>query len=105
MLSRLSVRGHEPVTSATLIPTKEVLQLSQEKNRLTAVRMYDKAVKMSIETAGRMSGMAHGRLAADLRKYVGLLKRLGRDDPEHVFWETLQRAVLKLTTFLHRIIR
>lgn len=50
-----------------------------------------------------LSGMQHGRLAVELRRDLTRLERLLRDDPENVFWDVLQSAVLKTVKYLSRV--
>ena len=71
-----------------------------------AVRMFEQAVRLALRIREPgMSGMTSGRLAANLRKYVGRLKNLARDDPDNRFWLVLQRAILKLVKYLRDLNR
>jgi hypothetical protein len=68
-----------------------------------AVRMLGHAVRISMPTDEvGMSDMANGRLASVLRKDVHKLKRLARDGPDDLFWETLHKAVFRLVKYVHR---
>jgi hypothetical protein len=71
--------------------------------KLLAFRKLEKAVRIlfRIEEAS-LSGLQHGRLAADLRRTVSSLKPLTRDDPEEKFWPLLQEAILKTVDYLRR---
>jgi len=50
-----------------------------------------------------LSGMQHGRLAVELRHILARLKRLLRDDPDDIFWDVLQVAILKTLKYLRRV--
>ncbi len=50
-----------------------------------------------------LSGMQHGRLAVQLRRDLARLERLLRDDPEGIFWDVLQGAILKTVKYLSRM--
>jgi ABC-type uncharacterized transport system YnjBCD ATPase subunit len=50
-----------------------------------------------------LSGLQHGRLAVELRHLLARLKRLLLDDPEDIFWDVLQEAVLKTLKYLRRV--
>jgi ABC-type uncharacterized transport system YnjBCD ATPase subunit len=50
-----------------------------------------------------LSGLQHGRLAVELRHLLARLKRLLRDDPDDIFWEVLQQAILKTLKYLRRL--
>jgi ABC-type uncharacterized transport system YnjBCD ATPase subunit len=50
-----------------------------------------------------LSGLQHGRLAVELRHLLARLKRLLRDDPEDIFWDVLQQAILKTLKYLRRL--
>lgn len=76
--------------------------MAKANRRQRAVRMLDHAVRLMPTGESSLSGMAAGRLASDLRKYVRLLRNLARDDPDNRFWEVLQRAILKLGKYLRR---
>jgi hypothetical protein len=65
--------------------------------RKRALRMLEHAVRLAVPLAkSGMSGTENGRLAQVLRKDVYLLKALLKDDPDDKFWETLQKAILRL---------
>lgn len=49
------------------------------------------------------SGLQHGRLAVELRRILARLKRLLQDDPDDVFWDVLQDAILKTLKYLRRV--
>ncbi len=67
----------------------------------SAVRMFEQGVRIAIRTTEiDMSGMTSGRLATNLRAYVGRLNRLAQDDPNNLFWSTLQKAILKLVKYV-----
>jgi len=62
-----------------------------------ALRMLEHAVGLAVPLANSgMSGTENGRLAQVLRKDISLLKALLKDDPDDKFWETLQKAILRL---------
>jgi hypothetical protein len=62
-----------------------------------ALRMLEHAVRLAIPLAdSSMSGTENGRLALVLHKDVYLLRALLKDDPNKEFWETLQKAILRL---------
>ena len=68
-----------------------------------AFRKLEKAVRIIFrndETS--LSGLQHGRLAVELRHLLARLKRLLRDDPDDVFWDVLQQAILKTLKYLGR---
>jgi len=50
-----------------------------------------------------LSGLQHGRLAVELRHAVARLKRLQKDDPEGIFWDVLQVALLNVLKFMSRV--
>jgi hypothetical protein len=69
-----------------------------------AVRKLDHIVRIIFRTEETsLSGMQHGRLAVELRRDVTRLKRLLRDDPDDVFWDVLQEAILKTVKYLGRV--
>jgi len=71
--------------------------------KLLAVRRLDQAVRKLIRTdESNLSGSQNGRLAVDLRRYVSRLKRLAREDPDDLFWDLLQKAILKTVKYLRR---
>ncbi len=71
--------------------------------KLLAVRRLDQAVRKLIRAdESSLSGLQNGRLAVDLRRYVSRLKRLAREDPDEVFWDLLQKAILKAVRYLRR---
>jgi hypothetical protein len=71
--------------------------------KLLAVRRLDQAVRKLIRIdESSLSGSQNGRLAVDLRRYVSRLKRLAREDPDDVFWDSLQKAILKTVRYLRR---
>jgi hypothetical protein len=77
--------------------------MKQGKRKTRAVRMLDHAVRLAIANAGiDMSDMANGRLASNLSKDVHRLNRLAQDDPENLFWDTLQKTIIKLVKFVQR---
>jgi len=76
--------------------------MSANRKRL-AVRRLDQAVRKLIRTdESSLSGLQNGRLAVDLRRYVSRLKRLAREDPDNLFWDLLQKAILKTVRYLRR---
>jgi hypothetical protein len=72
--------------------------------KLLALRILEKAVrKLFRAEESSLSGMHHGRLAADIRRNVPRLKRLAHDDAdESDFWRVLQQTILKIVEYLHR---
>jgi hypothetical protein len=69
----------------------------KSSRRKRALRMLEHAVRLAVPLANSgMSGTEIGRLALVLRKDVSLLKALLKDDPDDEFWETLQKAILRL---------
>jgi hypothetical protein len=79
-----------------------VVKLKRSKKR-HAVRMLEHAFRLAVRRADNsMSGLANGRLASDLQKDIRLLRELLLDDPENLFWETLQKAIYKLVKFIGR---
>jgi len=72
-----------------------------KKKRQHAVRMLDQAVRLHATTVeSGMSEVANGRLTSNLRKDVRLLKSLAQDGPDGVFWEALQKTILKLVRYV-----
>jgi ABC-type uncharacterized transport system YnjBCD ATPase subunit len=47
-----------------------------------------------------LSGLQNGRLAVELRYILARLKRLLRDDPDNIFWDVLQQAIMKTLKYL-----
>ena len=75
----------------------------KKQRKQHAVRMLDHAVRLSMPTAEPgMSEVANGRLESNLRKDVRLLKRLAQDGPDEVFWEALQKTILKLVKYVRK---
>lgn len=75
----------------------------KKRRKKHAVRMLDHAVRLSTPTAEPgMSEVANGRPASNLRKDVRLLKRLAQERPDDLFWETLQKTILKLVKYVHQ---
>ena len=77
--------------------------MSTADRRTVAFRKLEKAVRIvfrSEETG--LSGLQHGRLAVDLRHLLARLKRLLREDPEDIFWDVLQQAILKTLKYMNR---
>lgn len=69
----------------------------KRSRRKRALRMLEHAVRLAVPLAdSSMSGTENGRLALVLRKDVCLLKALLKDDPNNAFWDTLQKAILRL---------
>jgi hypothetical protein len=69
-----------------------------------ALRKLEKMVRIMFradETS--LSGLQHGRLAVELRHILVRLKRLLRDDPDGIFWDVLQQAILKTLKYLRRV--
>lgn len=73
-------------------------------NRKTvAVRKLEAIVRILFradETS--LSTSQHGRLAVELRRLLARLKRLLRDDPDDVFWDVVQQAILKTLKYMRR---
>jgi hypothetical protein len=71
--------------------------------KLLAFRKLEKTVRILFRTEETsLSGLHHGRLAADLRRKVSRLKRLAEDDPDEQFWPSLQEAILMAAEYLRR---
>jgi len=71
-----------------------------------AVRMFEQAVRIATRAnLLDISSMTSGRLAKSLLAYVGRLKRLAQDDPDNLFWATLQKAILKLVKYVRDLPR
>ncbi len=69
--------------------------------KLLALRRLEKTVRiLFLAEESSLSGMHHGRLAADIRRIVPRLRRLRQDDAE--FWRVLQEAILKIVEYLQR---
>jgi hypothetical protein len=69
-----------------------------------ALRKLEKLVRTMFradETS--LSGLQNGRLAVELRRILVRLKRLLRDDPDGIFWDVLQQAILKTLKYLRRL--
>ena len=74
------------------------------KRKVAAVRMFEQAVRIAIRTTVLdILGMTSGKLANNLLAYVGRLKRLAQDDPDNLFWSTLQKAILKLLKYVRNL--
>jgi hypothetical protein len=72
--------------------------------KLVALRGLEKLVRTMFradETS--LSGMQHGRPAVELRRILARLQRLMRDDPDEIFWDVLQQAILKALKYLRRL--
>jgi hypothetical protein len=68
-----------------------------------ALRMLEDVIRIIFRPdESSLSALQHGRLAVELRHSVARLRRLSRDDPEDVFWEVLQQALLKALKYLLR---
>jgi hypothetical protein len=76
--------------------------MSADRRKL-AVRKLKTTIRIifRIDEFG-LSGMQHGRLAVELRRDLARLERLLRNDPENIFWEVLQMAILKTVKYLSR---
>lgn len=81
--------------------------MTKLNRRRNAVRMLEQAIRLTRRTIdSRMSGQATGGLEKEMRKYVTVLKRLEQDDPDaEEFWETLNKAILKIVKCLRHIDR
>jgi len=71
--------------------------------RQLAVRRLEQAVRILFRSdEASLSGHHNGRLAVQLRRSVLRLKSLVQDDPEGLFWDVLQQAILKIVRYLRR---
>jgi hypothetical protein len=74
---------------------------STKRKKKAAVRMLERVVKhASRPPQAGMSAVAAGRSVSDLQQYLRKLKRLVGDDPDNEFWDTTQRAVVKVLRYL-----
>jgi hypothetical protein len=71
--------------------------------RKLAVSRLEQAVRIIFRAdASSLSAHQHGRLAVQLRRLVVRLKSLVQEDPDDVFWDLLQQAILKIVRYLRR---
>ena len=81
--------------------------MTKINKKRSAVRMLEQAIRLSTRIAEPgMSGRATGRLEKEMHKYLAVLKRLEQDDPNDTeFWDTVQKAILKIVKCLRQISR
>ena len=69
-----------------------------------ALRKLEKLVRLMFRTSETsLSALQHGRLAVELRHALARLKRLQQDDPEEIFWDVLQLALLNVLKYMSRV--
>ncbi len=75
--------------------------MSYKSNRKkAAVRMLERVVREILRLETGISMVAAGREAFGLRERIRYLERLAEDDPENVFWDRLQKTVIKILRYL-----
>jgi len=67
--------------------------------------MLERVVKQISRLETGISMVAAGREAFSLRQRVRYLKRLAEDDPDKLFWDRLQKTVIKILRYLAEIRR
>jgi hypothetical protein len=72
--------------------------MSDRKER--AVRLFDHALRLLPKCTTGRSGKTGGKLEQSLQNYGHRLRELAREDPDSVFWSTLQKANLKMIKYL-----
>ncbi|HKV26463.1 MAG TPA: hypothetical protein VJN93_17845 [Candidatus Acidoferrum sp.] len=65
------------------------------KRKLAAVRMLERVMKY-ISPISDISSVAAGSEASNFDRSLRKLKRLAKDDPDLIFWDILQRTVVKI---------
>ena len=70
------------------------------KRKKAAVRMLERVVKEILRLETSISMVAAGREAISLRRRVRYLERLAEDDPDNLFWDRLQKTVIKILRYL-----
>ena len=65
-----------------------------------AVRMLERVVREILRLETGISMVAAGREAISLRLRVRYLDRLAEDDPDNIFWDRLQKTVIKILRYL-----
>jgi hypothetical protein len=73
---------------------------TKQKRRKAAVRMLERVVREILRLEASISMVAAGREAVGLRHSVRNLKRLAEDDPDNIFWDRLQKTVIKILRYL-----
>ena len=70
------------------------------KRKKAAVRMLERLVREILRLETGISMVAAGREAISLRLRVRYLDRLAEDDPDNIFWDRLQKTVIKILRYL-----
>jgi len=70
------------------------------KRKKAAVRMLERVVREILRLETGISMVAAGREAISLRQRVRYLERLAEDDPDNLFWDRLQKTVIKILRYL-----
>lgn len=70
------------------------------RRKRAAVRMLDRVVKIISRPESGISLVAAGREVQNLQQRLRKLKRLIDDDPDELFWDRLQKAVIKVLGIL-----
>jgi hypothetical protein len=73
---------------------------NRQKKRKAAVRMLDRVVSEVSRPEAGISMVVAGREAFDLQQCLRNLKRLAEDDPDNIFWDRLQKTVIKILRYL-----
>jgi hypothetical protein len=72
-----------------------------KKRKRSAVRMMEQLLRILIRpSTTTMSERETGRSAANLQKYLRVLKKLAEKDPDEKFWDILHRVDLKILKHL-----
>jgi hypothetical protein len=66
------------------------------KKKEAAVRMLERVVKEISRLDSNISMVAAGREAISLQHRIKNLERLVENDPDNIFWDRLQKTVIKI---------
>jgi hypothetical protein len=73
---------------------------NKQKRKDAAVRMLNRVVREISRFENGISMVAAGREAIGLQQRLKNLKRLAEDDPDNIFWDRLQKTVIKILRHL-----
>ncbi len=73
---------------------------NKKKRKKAAVRMLERVVNEFSRLETGISMVAAGREAVSLQHRLRNLERLVEDDPDNIFWDRLQKTVIKILGYV-----
>jgi hypothetical protein len=73
---------------------------NSKRRKKAAVRMLDRVLRIISRPEAGISLVAAGREVQNLQQRLRKLKRLVDDDPDELFWDRLQKTVIKVLKIL-----